>query len=75
MCFKITSILSFVCDDCGYQLFKPTSEVSTRQKKRDLGFIKQVRESNRSGRSALGELKQSMKSHKKVCYEEQPSHR
>ena len=71
-CFELTSILSFTCNSCGYQLFKPASSETAREKKMAQGFIQQVRDSNRSNRSALGALKQVMKSHKKFAKKKNP---
>ena len=64
-CLEIISILSFVCNQCGYELFKPPTEATARERKKGLGLFQQVREMNRSNRSDLGKLKQAMKSHRK----------
>ena len=64
-CHEITSILSVVCNQCGYQLFKPPSEATAKERKKGVGLFQQCRESNRSNRSDAGKLKQAMKSHRK----------
>ena len=72
MCFDLTSILSFVCNQCGYQLFKPPSEASAKERKEKLGLFQQSRVTTRSGRSDAGKLKQAMKSHRKFDQKTNP---
>jgi hypothetical protein len=71
-CHEITSILSFVCNQCGFHLFKPPSEVTAKERKMQLGLVQQYRQNTRSARSDAGKLKQTMKSHKKYANKKHP---
>ena len=71
-CHEITSILSFVCNQCGFHLFKPPSEVTAKERKETLGLVQQYRQNNRSNRSDAGKIKQAMKSHKKFAKKTNP---
>ena len=70
-CFVKNYLLSLNCGECGFKFFK-ASERTLKQIKDDKGLEQQIRECNRSQRSKVGALKQSMKSHKKYGKKNHP---
>ena len=72
-CHDITSILSFVCNQCGFHMFKPPPEATARERKLQLGLVQQYRPNTRSARSDAGRLKQTMKSHRKYANKTNPA--
>jgi hypothetical protein len=72
-CHEITSILSFVCNQCGFHMFKPPPEATARERKLQLGLVQQYRPNTRSARSDAGRLKQTMKSHRKYANKTNPA--